>query len=173
MEIIKKKKFKKEKIILKKENYFFSKEKKYDKNFLDGINTFLLRSQFMKIVPSFPYENYIKLYYNYKYQGKISGLYKDRLSGNANLLIDLGLKEDLIVLKETYDRNIDFFKNNQLNNNYNNVIVKLNIKQKHKISMTNFEKNKISIYSNFIFESGQHIKFNLNRSYNYKLKVIN
>ena len=84
------------------------------KNILEGINSALLRSQFIKIVPSFPYQNYIKLNYNYKYQGIITGLYKDKLSGNLNLLIDLGLKEDLIVLKETYDRNIDFFKNSGL-----------------------------------------------------------
>ena len=138
------------------------------------INSALLRSQFIKIVPSFPYQNYIKLNYNYKYQGIITGLYKDKLSGNLNLLIDLGLKEDLIVLKETYDRNIDFFKNNQINGNYNNnVIAKLNIKQKHKISMTNFEKNKISIYSDYIFENGNHIKFILESSYKLKLKMVN
>lgn len=151
---------------------FFSDKRDYKKDFLEGMNSFLLRSQFMRIVPSYPYSNYIKLYYNYKYQGIITGLYKDKLSGNLNLLIDLGLKEDLVVLKETYDRNIDFFRNNYINNNYNNVIAKLDIKQKQKISITNFEKNKISIYSDFIFEKGSHIRFNLERIFNLKLLLI-
>lgn len=76
-------------------------------NAKDGIGHHILKSNVFKVIPSYPFENYGKLRRGYKYQGYITGVYKDRLSGNLNLLIDLGLKQDLIVLKESYDNYIN------------------------------------------------------------------
>lgn len=144
-----------------------------ERNFLEGLSTHLLRSQFLKIAPSYPYKSYLKLYYNYKYQGIISGSYKDRLSGSLNLLVDLGLKEDLTVLKEVYDRNISFFKNSSSNSiSQNNIIAKLNVKQKHKLSATNDEKNKLSIYFDYLFETKYILRSISEDRYKLKLRQI-
>lgn len=140
-----------------------------NQEFLEGMGTFYLKSKFLKIAPSFPYQGYQKLYHNYKYQGIITGVYKDKLSGNANLLIDLGLKEDLIVLKEAYDRNLNLFK---VNKNLTNVIVKLNIKQKKRISITNFEKNGISIYLDSALRNGYNIRYFMDKLYKLELGLV-
>lgn len=134
----------------------------------EGIGSFLLKSRVLKIVPSYPYGNNLKKKFNYKYQGVITGLYKDHLSGNLNLLIDLGLKEDLIVLRDIYSKYLSFFC---LNSSSPNLITKLDLKQKKKVTITNYEKNCVSINFDEIFKEKKSIKFYIEKSYLLKSKL--
>lgn len=76
----------------------------------DGINNYFLSSKVFRRVSSYPFEDYHKLKKAIRYQGYITGIHKDKLSGNLNLLVDIGLKQDLIVLKETYNNHLRCFQ---------------------------------------------------------------